>query len=177
MYEEVEITLPAFKVWLNVKFNKRTRRSLREALAALGGVNTEVKDDQVLRIPDAKLEEVKAIIAENYPAWRIEVEDFRPVKRDSQDALVWGPRRGGGWNTSQNIHTGYAGTNPLFTITFNTVDRSKGSYKVMTSLPNPKWEANHYIVGYVETTAEGEQLAERALHKFVHSIGAKFINE
>lgn len=180
MYEEIEIEFPAFKAWLSVKITRRTRKSFREALAALGPY-TSIASDQVSQIPSDKIYEVRQIIAENYPTWQVATEDYRPVKRDPQDALSWGPRKGVGWSIGSTTHTGYANEQVLFTIartrSYNRGESQEGEYKIWTSLPGWDKGRDQGIAAYADTVAEGEHKAEQILHKFVHDIGAKFINE
>lgn len=172
MYEEVGIIFPAFKGTLNVFLDKRSRKSFREALAALGP-NATASVHGVGEIPDDKIDEVRTIIAREYPDWRIATSDYRPVRQDPKDALAWAPCPAG-W-TQEDQHTGYAGRHPLFAIVRNySADRS-GCYGVTTTLPIG--EGRQQACGRADTIAEGERIAERLLHKFVHDIGAKFINE
>ncbi len=170
MHGYAHIFIPAFDPVFHLDFSRPTRKVVREKIDALG-MQTEGLREVLQGIPLDALEDARAIVAEAYPEWTIQVVDRRPVRRNPEDALAWGPKANVGWSRT-DTHTGYAGKIPLF-----SVERTRESVKrfvVSTNLPPVGLGPNRE---YADTIPEAERIAERMLHRFVHAIGAKFINE
>lgn len=160
--EDVQLVLPRTG-GIGVSLWRRNRKGFRARLVALGGRETHGGD--IVGIPIDKLDEVKQVIAEEYPAWQVEVRDERAVQKRPGDRVRWADEAGYYGRTN---HNGYVGQVRLFSV--SKIYRDDKMH-LRTELPGFE-QSQHEGVRKAETRDEAERLAEEVLAEFLERIGA-----
>lgn len=164
--EDVQIVLPS-RGGIDIGLWRRNRKQFRNRLLALGG--QEGYRGGILGIPVGRLEEVKQVIAEEYPDWRVKIRDERPVQKRPGDRVWWANESG---YHGSSEHNGYVGRVRLFSV---RRDYRDNRFHLRTELPGFE-QSQHEGVRRTETRDEAERFAEEVLMDFLDRIGVQFKN-
>jgi hypothetical protein len=161
-YAEVGIYIPTHGESFWIEFLKRTRRAVRERLLAYGG--RIHSGGSIVDMPVSSLEQVRAILAEEYPQWIVVVQDERPYQRRPGDRVHWAIIRSRSWGLETRLTRGFVKGVELFGVV-----RAEGEYGLTTNLPGLSDRA------LVEATeAAVQDRAEEVLREWMESIGGVF---
>jgi hypothetical protein len=162
MPEYATLYFPPTSNRMSVLFGRRTRQGVRERLAALGGRISP--EDNVVNLPEAAEDAVRAILAEEYPTWTLDVRDERPGFREPGDRIAWVNQDVG----RSREHNGYVGRLKVFQVR-RYYSSSERAFEVVTELPVPA-EWRHHL--RAATEQEAERGAEAFFDLFLRGIGA-----
>lgn len=169
---DVDIVLTQPGREMEVRLHRRSRKGFRDRLTAMEG-RLNLSETLVI-MPIGRLDEAQAVIAEEYPAWKVAVTDERPKQQRPGDR-VWWVWETGGWGS--RFYNGFVGQVRLFRIAHSRVQREGADAKYMeclfTELPGFGGD-NHHGIAQCDSRADAEKAAEGILKRFVERLGAEF---
>lgn len=169
---DVSIVLTRPGKQMEVHLHRRSRKGFRDRLMAMEG--TMGRHEGLMTLPIGWLDEAQKVIAEEYPGWRVHVEDERPKQHRPGDRVSWA-WLSGGFGGKQ--YTGFVGQMKVFSISHTGVPQEDGSRKYMECLFTelPGFGGNQYWgIAQCESREAAEKKAEDVLKHFVARLGAEF---
>lgn len=168
---DVQITLKRLGGKMEIDLHRRSRKGFRARLLAMEGQYRRPHTEDQIDVPVGWLDEVKKVIAEEYPDWRINVADERAKIKRPGDRIAWADEQGGFHST---YHNGYVGEVRLFRVSRTYTSGKSGGHKdcLYTELPGYTKDSN-YGIGQYESREAAEIAAEQFLKHFLARIGAE----
>jgi len=148
---------------VEVRFERRVRKSVRDRLVEFGG--EQASDNFIRRIPVRYAERVQEVLKEEYPNWGIFIKDERPVIKRAGDKIGWCDQGG---QFGSDYHNGYVGKIKLFNVGRTASRNMDEHFALHTELPGFAKELGR--AGEYEPL---EILAEEVLRKFLAELGAE----
>lgn len=165
MEPEVLVNYPPVSGTLNVYIQRaRIRKPVIERLLEVTGGQL-TRNSNIFGGREDSEERIREVIKEEYPEWRVAVNDERATLRREGDHVRWANIH----EKWRQAHVGYVGTLPVFQVHHSTSRTDPEPYYLSTDLPGVSLGRNKYT-----RRDEAEMGAEIVLINFLGKIGAGF---